>query len=352
MAPRTRTPSRWLSTPPGDRPPLVSLLRARPRGRDPLHRRELQLARCLDLWGPSAPLAGARALATVPWRRPPDAWRGGEPPLASFADHLLRVVRYPLPAFVYPLLDGPDGPLAAAVLATAGAGEGLRSVRGLPPLSRRAAHLLWTAPAGEALWATVRRAQLADAPEELVRAILRSAYGRATADEALTARHLELLARHAGELGDVGVLVDWLATRRDVPCSIARARREAEAWHRAVPHRAWSGTGPLPRSGLAGAQFDDVTVRELDTVEALVAEGAALAHCVATYVSWVRAGRSSLWSLRRAGARLLTLEVWNVERAVVQIRGRANRRATREELAWVDRWAAAARLEVRDRVTG
>lgn len=360
MSTRSRTPSRWLRAAPDERTPLVALFPSGPARRHRLRdRRALALLRCLDLWAPGAvgpdAIAAARGLSAAEWRRPPDAWTGGEPPLASLADHLLRTVRYPLPAFLYALLGGADGDLAAAVLGHTGAGGPLRTAPRIPALTRREAHLVWTTAAADSVHAAVRRAQVlaAGGPEWLWQELRTTRYGRAAEDEALCARHVAFLARHAAGLepARVGPLVDWLATQPTVPASLAGALREERAWHAAHAYVPRLLGGPLPRSGLRGARLEaeDVTIRELDTVEALVAEGVDLAHCVATYAGVVRSGRSSIWSVRRGGERRVTIEVWNADLAIVQVRGRANRRATAEEVAWIEAWASQEGLVVRER---
>jgi hypothetical protein len=80
-------------------------------------------------------------------------------------------------------------------------------------------------------------------------------------------------------------------------------------------------------------------VSALRSGEALTDEGAALRHCVATYTERARIGAISLWSVRRDGARALTLEVTR-EGAVVQARGASNRLPTPDEWGAVTVWAA------------
>lgn len=50
--------------------------------------------------------------------------------------------------------------------------------------------------------------------------------------------------------------------------------------------------------------------------------------------------------------RLLTIEVTNRDRAVVQVRGKMNRPAKSHEKKWVEKWAGENGLSVRDSMWG
>jgi hypothetical protein len=72
-------------------------------------------------------------------------------------------------------------------------------------------------------------------------------------------------------------------------------------------------------------------------------EGTAMNHCAAEYRSRCGSAQSSLWSLtvEHAGQRLerlLTVEVHNSNREIVQVRGRFNRLPQPEELAILSQW--------------
>ena len=99
-----------------------------------------------------------------------------------------------------------------------------------------------------------------------------------------------------------------------------------------------SGLGSVPPE-LVGWSFV-----ELLTYQALIDEGEAMRHCVATYGRRVHAGNSSIWSARRHGERVLTVEVDPHRRLVRQALGLRNRRPTPEEAAAVRAWAVANEL--------
>jgi hypothetical protein len=87
---------------------------------------------------------------------------------------------------------------------------------------------------------------------------------------------------------------------------------------------------------------------ELTSSAQLRSEGAALHHCVASYAGPCCRGISSIWSLRQwRGERvhpMLTIEVDPKRRAVIQVRGRANRPAGGMPLRLVQNWALREKL--------
>jgi hypothetical protein len=89
-------------------------------------------------------------------------------------------------------------------------------------------------------------------------------------------------------------------------------------------------------------------VNEILDSRALVEEGRAMRHCVATYQGSILRGKCSIWSLQvnRYGdwERALTIELENASRTVVQCRGKCNRYPTAEERHVLARWAAERSL--------
>jgi hypothetical protein len=86
------------------------------------------------------------------------------------------------------------------------------------------------------------------------------------------------------------------------------------------------------------------TIAELLTGRALVAEGHAMRHCVATYAGRCLRRATSIWSMKvknRSGRhRVLTIEVNLATGTVCQVRGRRNRLPRADERKVVERWAA------------
>jgi hypothetical protein len=88
------------------------------------------------------------------------------------------------------------------------------------------------------------------------------------------------------------------------------------------------------------------TITELLSSRELEDEGRAMSHCVATYAGSCAAGHASIWVLKVTDAydretRLLTLEVRNSTRQIVQARQKFNKVASPKELSIITRWACA-----------
>jgi hypothetical protein len=126
--------------------------------------------------------------------------------------------------------------------------------------------------------------------------------------------------------------------------------RSVEQWHRRLAsqpmtYREWKSSGIVPLVVVEGMGADRrvFETTELICSEELQEEGRAMRHCIATYWQRCATGQTSVWSLTVEDAsgrveRLLTLEIRNGQRTVVQARGLANRMPTVEELAILDRW--------------
>ena len=130
--------------------------------------------------------------------------------------------------------------------------------------------------------------------------------------------------------------------------------RCVEAWHKELGSRdlgvsaRWKPTEivPLVYEEGEGADRRVYEVAELISSEELEEEGRALGLCVATYWRLCESGQSSIWSLTVEDAsgrveRLLTLEIRNGQRWIVQARGKANDSQTDAQRAVLARWADA-----------
>ena len=94
---------------------------------------------------------------------------------------------------------------------------------------------------------------------------------------------------------------------------------------------------------------------QLKSAAELSSEGTAMRHCVGSYAHNCANGNTSIWSLRHTRIkdvkfvepkRMLTIEVGNTTRSVVQIRGKNNARAEAYEMSIVNLWAGKANLSV------
>lgn len=73
-------------------------------------------------------------------------------------------------------------------------------------------------------------------------------------------------------------------------------------------------------------------------------------HCVGTYTTRCRNGRSNIWSLRRgpyeAPISLATIEVTPERHEEVQVWAQSNTNPTRQAWVWIRRWAEANGLKI------
>lgn len=78
------------------------------------------------------------------------------------------------------------------------------------------------------------------------------------------------------------------------------------------------------------------TINQICTARELRDEGTTLSHCVWTYIVSCARGDCSIWSLKKEGKSLITVEVRGT--SVRQIRGKHNRHATDEEYSVIAKW--------------
>jgi hypothetical protein len=317
------------------------------------------------------------------WLRPLDEW---QPPgedasgqFASLARHLLA--QYDVPRFLDSAwLAGltPEALAWQGWFKLLGSGGSIRSASDLPlPLNRRMAHHFLQAPADLDIPAAFRYAQVLGlgGDERLARSLLTTRLGTDfTANDfwetvirwLITHPHVEPLHH--------GPIIDYLHDQKfvpSVPSQLGRGQprlvpprphlcmqgrrpdsllRAVEEWHRRLRSRQVALTDWKP-SGLPPLTIEQVeetgrkvyAITELLSTTELQEEGAALSHCVATYWALCRSGESSLWSLTAEDSggrveRLLTLEVRNWRREVVQARGKCNRPALPHELHILALW--------------
>jgi len=92
--------------------------------------------------------------------------------------------------------------------------------------------------------------------------------------------------------------------------------------------------------------YETWAMREIRSPKDLVNEGSTMCHCVGSYYLVVRKGQSSIWSLTRNKKRLLTVEVRNKNKTVVQVRGKHNRLPKEKEQTYIQAWAKKNCLNV------
>jgi hypothetical protein len=90
----------------------------------------------------------------------------------------------------------------------------------------------------------------------------------------------------------------------------------------------------------------DWNIVELLSSKELQREGREHHHCVVSYSHSCRRGAISIWSMRKDGIPILTIEVSNQSRAITQARGRHNKKADASVRNVMAKWAKSAGLSI------
>jgi len=136
--------------------------------------------------------------------------------------------------------------------------------------------------------------------------------------------------------------------------------RQVERWHRQLSNERVDLKAQWPGAGIKG--FDCIegregssslrrwTIRELLSSHALVAEGRAMQHCVASYAHSCSRRVTSIWSLQvenyEGSRRMVTVEVRLPQRIVCQARGKRNVLPDAKSKDILRRWAAQEGLKL------
>ena len=300
------------------------------------------------------------------WLRPPEAWSFSDADtevrarIGSLARHLFA--RYPLPAFLDAAwLSGRSEEAEEHRLwfAHLGGGGRLEALHFPLPMTHRAAHHFLLAPGDFSIVGAMRFGQVRalGGADDLARALAGTFLSDGVqSDESFWLSVVHFLVNHPHvPLSEVGPVSDYLRWRKfgadgdggSEPSLSMKGRtphallRAVSEWHEelarrgAGEHRYWEPGGiASPESceepdPLAQGMCRWSVVEITDSV-GLLEEGRAMRHCVRTYQHGCLRGTTSIWSLRLSLAsdptarRLLTIEVNNRRRAVVQVRGRCN----------------------------
>lgn len=321
------------------------------------------------------------------WVRAPETWVANSHnawrQFRSLLRHLTSV--YDVPAFM-------DSAWTEGLTATGGLhqgwylhvaqGQNIRTAGGLPvPLTKRQAHLYLQAPHDFDILSGFRWAQILElgGDERLVRSVLATRAARDFAhDEFWLTVFRWLVGLPMLDPAHHGPIVDYLYHQRYEPTvpnpdvgapgaprlvpaqpNLSMKGRNPEtllravtAWHRRLGReQAAEGTtwapSDLPSLELEEGKGDNrrvFVIHELTTARALSEEGKAMGHCVGSYTRSCASGRVSIWSLGvrdelGRSTRLLTLEVVNNDRQIVQARRRFNELPGPREYQILRRWA-------------
>ncbi len=335
------------------------------------------------------------------WIEEPETWRPefGSPRrrFGSLVRHLFT--RYSVPAFLDAAWFEIEGPMAsrhADWFLHIGAGGNLR-IAGLLPfeLTKKMAHCAMRAPAEFPVESALRWGQVLGmgGSVRLARTVIATRLGFAQEDEPFWATVIRFLVNNPMlDPSRVGPIVDYLHNQkyvaRDVRGLDGIWTREApsqpeltmkgrtatalvhlvEDWRRALanekrPAREWDRSGIRGyegrwQTGEIEAAEDIWTVQEMLSSKELHHEGRYMSNCVATYAGTCAGGGTSIWSMRKRASheptsiRVMTIEVVNKTRHIVQARGRFNTLPTaytagsdlKAAPEVLRRWAAEANL--------
>jgi hypothetical protein len=332
------------------------------------------------------------------WKADLEGWKRKTHQAQGQFESLLRhlVDRYKVPRFLMQAWSHEEDFAVEWYLHLASGGSA-RKLPGLPfPLSKKAAHLVRHIPAhlgitDGLLWAQVRSMGGAGA---VFRAIAGSFLGQQAYLEEFWIQAIAWIIRQPGRDNDqVGPVIDYLNHRhgeRNTNFSLKGRTwnavvRDMNRWHRDLraarveEERSWQsyignkyyvslGKGARGENAdlirrpvesfisSMGAIRDHrrcmITITQILSDKQLRAEGNRMNHCVYSYRLGCQKGDLSIWSMRawdpatdREEA-LLTLELRHGSRRIVQIRGKHNRRATRQEMEIVRIWAQREKLGI------
>jgi PcfJ-like protein len=323
-----------------------------------------------------------KRMAAFDWVQSPSDWqplgKGRDTLFRSLAEHLFARFRMP-PMLWTAFFDEESGPTLARIAVHVGAGHSLYDAVGLGllpvPLTRRMCHELLADPGEATFLAAIRRVQVraVGGTSGLGKAWMGTRAGGRLHDRASEEFWLDVLAWFAKNPlphADVTPLTDYIEGRRAATGSFSMKGRTAtaltrdmRAWHEhlarqeAIHGRRFEPSGfdsmdvARARRDAGGREIRETWhFREVLDSKTLAGEGRAMGHCVYSYAWRVEKGECSIWTLTLEDEtghwRMLTIEVRNALRRVVQARGRFNRQPEARELPPLREWVGHNNLEI------
>jgi hypothetical protein len=325
----------------------------------------------LQSLGPQAGNTGLDALLHFArfhegWLRAPEEWtpdrHDARGQFGSLARHLFA--RYPLPGCLDAGWLSGFGQTAEGYrewFVHLGRGGKLEAIRFPMPMTHRAAHHFSLAPEEFTIVAAMRYGQIRalDGSEALARTIAETFLSEFQLDEPFWLSVIHFFVNHPElPLSQVGPVVDYARFRKfgsggdDAPeahftmkgRTVDALLKRMEEWHEALARlgkksrQSWSPSGiaPLERVEKDPLSAGTCQWRIVEIIDglSLAEEGRAMRHCVRSYQDACFKGATSIWSLRvtLSGSptvrRLLTIEVNNQRRSIVQVRGNCNQPLT------------------------
>ncbi len=277
-----------------------------------------------------------------------------------------------------------------------GEGKNLRTAEMEMKLTKRAAHLYPSAPKEFSIEAALRWCQTLalSGDDRLARTLATTRLAELQKDEDFWQSVVFFFINNPMlNPRQAGPLIDFIHNLKFVPTEVAKPDGSVsleipepnfsmkgrsgiallsrmEEWHRDLaketrrPGREWESCG---LNGIQMTKKEESTgiasiwtLDELLSTKALIEEGKAMRHCVASYASSCARGSNSIWSLKiKEGEdgnprRVMTVEADNLRKQVCQARGRCNKRPGEKRASprlsfapdIIKRWAAQEGLSI------
>lgn len=312
------------------------------------------------------------------WVRPFEEWRprshNRKRQFGELARHLLA--RYELPGFMDSVFfeGGDDALRHQCWYVHLGAGKNIRTADLPITMTAKMAHNFQRAPADSTVNEAIRFGQVLGVGGDARLAVAVNATrlrDEFVNDEFWQTVLVFLAANPMLDAAWIGPMIDYVHAIKFAPGaqepgfsmkgrSVAALLRRVEEWHAQLTKLTRAKKVSWAKSGLPALEwkigekgqhaYRHWRIVELLTAKDLFDEGAAMHHCVGTYDYSCSSGAVSIWSLRCEDAkgdwRILTIEVQNKTRRIVQARGIYNRFTDDDALRILKDWAARARLDL------
>jgi ribosomal protein L28 len=316
-------------------------------------------------------------LEKMPQRRDIKDWKpkgkGKDTQFISLANHILA--KYPTPKFLWSVFWEPDAERLVRYVERIAGGESFAKMckGGEFPLAltKKQCHAFLQSTSDYTFMSALRRVQIHSrgGDQRLHAAWMTRQVGRHLgnkAEEAFWDSVLVWLARNPMlDLNQLGPLIDYISYRRNQDATFSMKGRSVLAmirgmneWHHELQTIREFKEHNYNPSGFKPGAYETKkrekgnfvirrwTIAEILTSKQLAAEGKALSHCVYSYSHSIARGNVSIWSLSLNQEKMVTIEVSNSARRIVQARGKHNRQITAEEFRVIQKWAEGSGLEV------
>ena len=320
------------------------------------------------------------------WVRPIESYRPRSRNLqrqfAQLARHLIALYHVPTFLDIAWLRQDDVGRRGREWFRHVGLGHNIRTARVPINMTKRLAHVWMQVPHNVAIEDAFRYAHVRalGGNDRLARVVLESSMCDCREHQAFWMSVLRFFVRHDSlPLDEVDRIVDYLEAMKfetvdwvhpdgrvetcppPKPQLSMRGRkleallRDVDRWHRSPRKeggdRMWPACGIGEYEEMEEAPTHPITwrIHELRCRWALVDEGQAMRHCVATYDDGCEQGRYSIWSVTRerrgVSKRVQTVQV-SKDRCIAESRGRLNADPNDTVKAVIGRWAAREGLEL------